>query len=108
MTTITLDIELLVFIVMVLVVIAWFVFTFITKQISKWRYKPENDKGKKAEDNRRQLIARDRELKKTINVDAGSSKLADRELLQTTDVDSVGKNSKSTRGFFKTRRRRRR
>jgi len=45
-------IELLVFVVLIGVLLLWGILMFVFKKIKLWRYKPENDKGKLAEEER--------------------------------------------------------
>lgn len=48
-----LPIEVIVIFVLMGFFILWELIAFITKKIKLWRYKPENDKGRRAEENRR-------------------------------------------------------
>jgi len=52
-----LPIELLVFLFIIGFVILWFFLMLITKYWKLWRYKPENDKGRRAEEGRRNRLA---------------------------------------------------
>lgn len=51
------QIELVVFLFIIGVVILWSILMFVHKKIKIWRYKPENDKSRRAEENRRSGLA---------------------------------------------------
>lgn len=77
-----------------------------TKKLLKDYY---NSKAYGKEKNKRALIAgREGSIGKTSDDSPGLPKPSERELLETTTPNSVRKNSKSIRGFFKTYRNRRR
>lgn len=46
-------IEVLILYIIVGLVVLWYLFMFLTKRWKLWRYKPENDKGRRAEESRR-------------------------------------------------------
>lgn len=46
-------IEAIIFLLIITFCFTWWLFMFISKKIKLWRYKPENDKGKRAEESRR-------------------------------------------------------
>lgn len=48
-----LPIEILIFLIIICLLIFWSLLMFTTKKYKIWRYKPENDKGKRAEESRR-------------------------------------------------------
>ena len=94
-------IEVIVLLAIAGLVILWSMFMFLTKKIKLWRYKPENDKGKLAEESR----GRNRLQGVVLPTSPKGFKL-----LPTTSIDTVGKiksilgtTSSSPRklGFFK-------
>ena len=96
-------IEVIVLLAIAGLVILWSMFMFLTKKIKLWRYKPENDKGKLAEESR----GRNRLQGVALPTSPKGFKL-----LPTTSIDTVGKiksilgtTSSSPRklGFFKRR-----
>lgn len=102
-------IEVLILVIIVLLVFFWIVWSMITKWINERRYKPENDKGLKGEENRRRLIAEgEPDIAKSIINDAGFTEPPERTILQTTEINdireadnSIGKTSNSNGGTSK-------
>jgi hypothetical protein len=85
-----LAIELLVALIIIGFIILWVCLMFITKLWKLWRYKPENDKSRRAEESRRRFIG-DGRVQRVVLPER-------RSLLQTTapfksenDSGSVGK-----------------
>lgn len=86
----------------------WFLWVTTTKFYHKWRYKPENDRGKKGEDNRQRLIREGHPdpigtVAKAIDDIGGQGESEGSRVIPTADVNSVGKDSD---GIRKSRRRR--
>lgn len=90
-------IELIVFLAMGFVLITWFVWDFVTTKFNIRRYKPENDRGRKAEEQR---IA-DRATESTRIADELSRErnVEQRGVLQTTSSESIGGNKTSPRSI---------
>jgi len=80
-------IELLVVFAIIFFVMFWFFLMFIFKKIKIWRYKPENDKGRRAEESRRAGLAN---IQRPILPEG-------RSVFQTTSSNSSGKDSPSIR-----------
>jgi hypothetical protein len=96
-------IEVIIFLVIVGLVIFWSMLMFITKKFKLWRYKPENDKGRLAEESR----GRTRLQGVVLPTSPKGFKL-----LPTAPIDTVGKiksiigtpsNRPRKLGFFKRR-----
>ena len=105
-------VEALIGIVIVLMLLVWALWFRFTTWLYKRRYKPENDKGKLAEDKRQQLrrdfriAVRDKGIRESLPT-------SERTLLQTEsalparpDSGSVRKTSRRTRGIFTRLKRR--
>lgn len=82
----SIPIELLVFFALIGFTILFFLIITITKIIKLWRYKPENDKGKLAEDARRRLA----DIQRPAPVER-------RSILPTSNSGNVRQNSSSPR-----------
>ena len=83
-------IELLIVIAIFLLFIFWFIWQQLSKKILERRYKPENDKGLKGEENRRRLIAEGKpDPQKSIITNAGLAESKESGILQTTKTDDV-------------------
>jgi hypothetical protein len=89
-------IELLIVLAIFIFIIFWFFLTFILKQIKLWRYKPENDKGRSAEESRRAGFAG---LQRPVLPER-------RSVFQAAIPDTSGENSSSTRKIVNPFRRR--
>ena len=89
-------IEVVIFIGIMGTFIIFSLIMFLTKFIKLRRYKPENDKGRCAEESRRRELA---VVQRPILPEG-------RNILQTTDVSPIRQNSPSTRKlrFFKRRK----
>ena len=94
-------IEVIILLAIIGLVILWSMFMFITKKIKLWRYKPENDKGRLAEESR----GRNRLQGVVLSTTPKGFKL-----LPTASTDTAGKiksilgttsNSPRKLGFFK-------
>lgn len=92
-------IEVLVILLTFFVFICWSVWYFISKKTLKWRYKPENDKGRLAEESRRNSRVEKPSVHVSRPLEPGA-----RELLQTTDSPPIRQNSSRPRNPFKRRR----
>jgi len=94
-------IEVIVLLAIIGLVILWSMFMFITKKIKLWRYKPENDKGKLAEESR----GRTRLQGVVLSTSPKGFKLLPAAPIDTArEIKSIiGTTSQSTRklGFFK-------
>lgn len=101
-------IELLVVGVLLALLFIWGAYIILSKKFYKWRYKPENDRGKKGEEFRQELIQQGRADREGTSTRTGSPNLEgerftdERTNLSPTNSLSVGKTSKSN---GKTRRR---
>lgn len=108
------SIEFFVFLLIVLFIILWLLIDKITRKIKLWRYKPENDKGRSAEEWRKRINGQDRTIRKTESDIARITEPAERSLLQDADTVTVRQTSSGNgtngRKFFNsnpfTRRRR--
>ncbi len=105
-------IELLIPLLIGLFVILWFVWKSISTKWHNWRYKEQNDRGKKGEEHRQELIRQGlpdpvRTIAKAVNDTGGQGKLERRSDVPPTDTsnarensDSIGKGS-GRRKFFR-------
>lgn len=82
-------VEILVVVILFILLLIWAIWFRFTGWINKRRYKPENDKGRAGEENRR-LGGRDSATSKPSNSLPGPSSVEPRELLQTTSSDKLG------------------
>ncbi len=117
------DIELIIIVVIVLILFFWFVWFKITKKINIKKYNPENDKGRKAEEKRKEkrgresrfgesskskLGARIRESSRTVISVQGFGKSEEPGVLPTAEIIVDGKtsnsNGKTSNSDGKTRR----
>ena len=104
-------IEVLILLVIVVILSIWFMWFSISREISRRRYKPENDRGLKGEENRKKLIAEGKsDPAKSIINDAGLTQLEGHSILPTTEANdigkadnSIGKTSKGNGGLSKRR-----
>jgi len=79
----------------ILVFFLWAVWKNITDWFYRWRYKVNNEKRKRREEERREELGRRKpELESTSDSIPRPSQPEGEQLLPTTDVNSVGKNSK--------------
>ena len=84
-------IEVLVLVVIALLIFLWFIWSKISKWINERRYKQEDDKGYKAEENRRRLIAEGKpDPAKSISNDARLTEPPERGILPTTETNDTG------------------
>lgn len=102
-------IEILIPILIALLFGFWFVWFKLTKKISQWRYKEQDDKGKIGEEHRQELIRRglpdpSRAVAKTIAGSAGQGESEGRGNVQATSSLDAGKDSTGTREVVKPRR----
>ena len=95
--------ELLVFGIILLIVFLWAVWYNLTRIWYRWRY--EKKYGKQRSIGGRVETRGSSEFKEPINSDERFEPTPKRELLPTTDVNDVGKNSSSTRKRFFFQRR---
>ena len=87
----TIYIEVLVLVVIALLIFLWFTWFKFSKWINERRYKPENDKGIKGEENRRKLLAEGKfDPTKPIINDAGFTEPPRQSILQTTEINDIG------------------
>jgi len=96
----TIYIEVLVFIIVLVLIIILWLWAKISKWIAVRRYKPENDKGKLAEESRQQLIElaeRERRTKREANALTRSRELERRVIVPPTSLSVSRKDSVSTR-----------
>jgi len=85
-------IEVLVLVVIVLLVFLWFAWYKTSKWFNERRYKQENDRGHKGEENRKRLIAEGKsDPTKSIINDAGFKEPGRQSILQTTETNNLGK-----------------
>lgn len=90
------DIEFLIFVVIVIMLLFWFLWFKLSKWTAVRRYKTENDKGFKGEENRRRLIAEGKpDPAKSVIDNARFTESSKHNILSTTDIDDVGKTSTS-------------
>ncbi|MFA6201203.1 MAG: hypothetical protein WC679_12445 [Bacteroidales bacterium] len=80
-------IELLVLMAIIVFIMFWYFLMFILKRIKLWRYKPENDKGRRAEEARRTGLA---SIQRPLLPER-------RSILPTAIVDPPRENSNSIR-----------
>lgn len=99
-------IEVLVIIAVVLFLFIWGFFSFLFKYIKLRRYKPENDKGRKAEESRRSELRSSGIAGEYQAIERGDTAVKGlqrpllpegRGLLQAAKFDSNGQNSRSPR-----------
>lgn len=100
-------IEVLVIIILILVVLVWALWMAISKYIYVRRYKPENDKGERGEQERQRLIkeglpnpgTRDQFSRGAESTDSikGSPKPREQIGVQTTDTNNDREDSNSSR-----------
>lgn len=114
---VTVYIEVLIILIPLLLVVAWFLYVQLTKYIYNRRYKPENDKGKKGEEHREEFIRRGLQdtspepEKTSVNL-TGQREPEGRSDVPTASSSLVGKNDTSLRkgsrrrGIFRRFRRR--
>jgi len=89
-------IEVLIVLVVVGILSLWFLWFSISRYISRRRYKPENDRGHKGEENRQKLIAEGKsDPTKSIINDAGFEEPPRPSVLPTTKVNNLGKTDNS-------------
>jgi len=85
-------IEVLILLVIFIILSIWFTWFSISREISRRRYKPENDRGLKGEENRKRLIAEGKsDPAKSIINDAGLTQLEGHSILPTTEANDIGK-----------------
>ena len=109
-------IEVLIPFVIMSLVTLWFFWLKLSTKWHKWRYKPENDRGEKGEEHRKELIRAGlpdpiTTVAKTIVDTSGQREPTERSDLPTATSDDVGTNSNSVgkgnpTGFFSRFRRR--
>jgi len=88
------QIELIIFLILLIITFAWAVWFRFTRRIAKRRYKPENDKARLGEEQRREEIeGRKSTIASPIVSTSGSSQLEPGELLQTASSDKLGEDS---------------
>ena len=91
-------IEVLVIFILISVIVLWKVWDSLSRRRLIKKYKPENDKSRKGgATNQGRLAKTERGVNLEIESSGGSDKSEGRELFSTTDVNSVGENSDSTR-----------
>lgn len=96
-------IEFLIVIVVIIILFLWYVWFTISKEISKRRYKSENDRGFKGEENRQRLIAEGKsDPAKSISNDAGFTEPPGSTFLPTTETNDIGKADTSNRKTSKS------
>ncbi len=100
------QVEIIAILFPILIFFLWAIWRKLSKIWSKRRYNPENDKGKKGEEYRRELIRRDKEFAEAESGIAGSSQSEERRILPTANIGSYGKDSNRPRGIFRRIRRR--
>jgi len=98
----TIYIELLIIGILVIMLVTWAVWYNLSLAWLKWRYKPENDKGRPREDNRK-----GNGTENPTPIPAGIPQPEGRELLQKPKPTNVGENSSGNRkvSFFRRIRR---
>ena len=104
-------IELLIPLLIVLIAGLWFLWFKLSKKFHNWRYKPENDRGKKGEEHRQELIKAGQPdpigaITDAVKDTGGQGKPEGQDIVQATELDIVrkdsngfGKGSKSGRKF---------
>jgi len=99
-------VELLIPFILILMFVFWKMWLSSSRKKLLKKYNPENDKGKQAEE-RRTIGDREPAIKDKVASSVRPSQLEGRSLFPTASLSAVGKNSKSPRGIFGRRRRRR-
>lgn len=93
-------IEMLVVLSLFFIFMFWLIWDFISEKLLKWRYNPKNDKGRLAEESR----GRNNQSKKSVVDVSRPPELGTGELLQTTELTPIRKDSPRPRNPFKRRR----
>lgn len=85
-------IELLVISILFVILFTWACWFRLTRWIAKRRYKPEDDKGRRAEEKRKSNgdTGRESAIKNPISTPTGQDKPREQELLPTTEANSTG------------------
>lgn len=91
-------IEGLVIFIIILMLFSFGVWFFLTRYISRRRYKTEDDRGYQGEENRKRLIAEGKsDPAKSIIDDARSTEPPRPSILSTTKINDIGEADTSTR-----------
>lgn len=102
-------VEVVILIIIALIFLIWFAWFHLSRKYHNWRYKPENDRGKKSEEHRQELLRREssdrkRSVEKATSGSRGQGEPEGRGDVPTTgtsdagkDSDSIGSTSKSGR-----------
>jgi len=90
-------IEYLIFVIPPLIFVLWFLWFRLSKIWLRRRYKPENDKGRKGEEHRRELTG----LGEGQRGVEGSAQPTIQPILPATSPSPAGEDSKRSRGIFR-------
>jgi len=99
-------IELVIVFVLVSFLILWKVWVALSKRLLSKKYKPDDDKSKKGELNRRAVEREESTIGTTVTTSSGHEQPEERRgLLPKAEVSVVRKNCSGVRGILKRRRR---
>ena len=97
--------EWLLIIVPVLILLTWAIWYNLTNKWYNWRYKPENDKARPGKGPNGPAEPEDSRIRKPVANLSTPARSNDRIQLEAPSPIKIRPNSKSSRGFFATRRR---
>jgi len=89
---VSIDIEFLTIGSIILIVLMWFIWFILSRKYHSWRYKPENDRSKKAEEKRRRGEG-DRESEARTDGHQRPTESTERDIFPTAVAPSDGETS---------------